>query len=116
MVGTDYNPKGIPGIGQKRALDIVKKYKQPVLIFGSVEDQLINLSDKDRFDWQEIFKLFKKPNVKNFDIRFPKLNEAKIKDILVREHNFSEERVEKQLEKLKELKEKSKQKGLDKWF
>lgn len=116
LVGTDYNPKGIPGIGQKRALDIVKKYKQPILIFGSVEEQLISLNDKDRFDWQEIFKLFKKPNVKNFEIRFPKLNEAKIKSILVNEHNFSEERVDKQLEKLKELKERSKQKGLDKWL
>src|SRR3989344_4359279 len=38
LVGTDYNPRGIPGIGQKRALDIVKKYKQPVLIFKSVEE------------------------------------------------------------------------------
>ena len=33
LVGTDYNPKGIPGIGQKKALQIVKRYKQPVLIF-----------------------------------------------------------------------------------
>ena len=37
LVGTDYNPKGIPGIGQKKALQIVKKYKQPVLIFESIE-------------------------------------------------------------------------------
>ena len=34
----------------------------------------------------------------------------KIKKILVDEHDFSEERVEKQLEKLRELKEKKKQK------
>src|SRR3989344_1461309 len=26
LVGTDYNPRGIPGIGQKRALQIVKKF------------------------------------------------------------------------------------------
>ena len=29
LVGTDYNPKGIPGIGQKKALKIVQQYKQP---------------------------------------------------------------------------------------
>lgn len=116
LVGTDYNPKGIPGIGQKRALDIVKKYKQPILIFQSVEEQLMSLPEKDQFDWKEIFALFKKPNVKKKGISFPKLNEEKIKEILVTRHDFSEERVEKQLEKLRDLKEKMKQKGLDKWF
>jgi flap endonuclease-1 len=116
LVGTDYNPKGIPGIGQKRALDIVKKYKQPVLIFESVNEQILSLSEKDRFNWMDIFELFKKPRVKDADFNFPKVNEKKIKEILVERHDFSVERVEKQLEKLKEIKEKSQQKGLDKWF
>ena len=116
LVGTDYNPKGIPGIGQKKALDLVKKYKQPVLIFESVEEQLMSLPEKDQFDWQEIFSLFKKPAVKDFKIEFGKVDETKIKQILVEEHDFSLERVEKQLEKLRDIKEKQKQKGLDKWF
>ncbi|PIN91071.1 flap endonuclease-1 [Candidatus Pacearchaeota archaeon CG10_big_fil_rev_8_21_14_0_10_32_14] len=109
LVGTDYNPKGIPGVGQKKALQIVKQYKQPVLIFKSVEEQMNNLSEQDSFDWQEIFSLFKKPNVTDFDFKFPKVDEEKIKDILVREHDFSLERVEKQLERLRDAKEKSKQ-------
>ena len=116
LVGTDYNPKGIPGIGQKKALDIVRKYKQPILIFKSVEEQMIGLREESRFDWQEIFKLFKKPNVKNFEIRFPKISEERIKEILVKEHDFSEERVNKQLDKLRKLKEKAKQKNLEKWM
>ena len=116
LVGTDYNPKGIPGIGQKRALDIVKKYKQPVLIFQSVEEQMMNLSEEDKFDWQEIFELFHKPSVVKADFEFKKVNEEKIKKILVEEHDFSEERVEKQLEKLRELKEKKKQKNLEGWL
>ena len=109
LVGTDYNPKGIPGVGQTKALQIVKQYKQPVLIFKSVEEQMNNLPEQDQFDWQEIFLLFKKPNVKDYDFNFPKVNEEKIKDILIREHEFSTERVEKQLERLREAKEKSKQ-------
>lgn len=115
LVGTDYNPRGIPGIGQKRALDIVRKYKQPVLIFKNVEEQLMSLPEQDRFDWQEIFQLFHKPNVAKADFKFRKVNEEKIKEILVEKHDFSPERVEKQLEKLRELKEKKKQKALGEW-
>jgi len=115
LVGTDYNPKGIPGIGQKKALQLVKKFKQPVLIFDSVKTQIEELGE-DKFDWKEIFELFHKPNVLNYDFKFEKVNEDKIKNILVEEHNFSEERVEKQLERLREISEKNKQKNLDKWF
>ncbi|MCK4553196.1 flap endonuclease-1 [Candidatus Pacearchaeota archaeon] len=116
LVGTDYNPKGLPGIGQKRALDIVKKYQQPVLIFESIEEQIMSLNQEDRFDWKEIFELFHKPNVVNADFNFKKVDEEKIKEILVERHNFSEERVKKQLNKMREIEEKQKQKGLDKWF
>jgi len=116
LVGTDYNPKGIPGIGQKKALEIVKKYKQPIFIFKSVEEQIMSLPEPDRFDWKDIFELFKKPNVIDSEFNFGKINEEKIKSILIKEHDFSEERVEKQLEKLRLLKEKLKQKNLKKWF
>ena len=116
LVGTDYNPKGIPGIGQKKALQIVKKYKQPVLIFQSIEEQLMSLDEEDKFDWQEIFELFHKPDVVNAEFDFKEVDEEKIKEILVEKHDFSEERVEKQLEKLRGVKEKLKQKDLDKWF
>jgi len=116
LVGTDYNPKGIPGIGQKKALDVVKKYKQPVLIFESVEEQMMSLPEEDWFDWKEIFELFHKPNVVKSDFNFGKIDEEKIKEILVEKHDFSSDRVEKQLEKLREIKEKKKQKGLGEWI
>lgn len=116
LVGTDYNPKGIPGIGQKKALEIVKRYKYPYEIFKGVEEQMMNLSDEDRFDWQEIFALFYKPNSSKEDFEFKQFNEKKIKEILVKKHDFSEERIDKQIEKLKEIKEKNQQKNLGKWF
>ncbi len=116
LVGTDYNPRGVPGIGQKKALKLVQKFKTPVRIFKEVEEGINNLPEEDKFDWKEIFELFHKPNVKNADFKFGEVNEKKIKEILVKEHNFSEERIENQLEKLREFKEKNKQKGLDKWF
>ncbi len=116
LIGTDYNPKGIPGIGQKRALDIVRKYKQPILIFESVEEQLMNLPEEDKFNWQEIFELFHKPAVVDAEIEFGKVDEEKIKQLLVEKHDFSEDRINKQLEKLRKIEEESKQKGLEDWF
>ena len=112
LVGTDYNPKGIPRIGQKKALQLVKQYRQPVLIFKAVEEQILSLSEEDRFDWQEIFQLFHKPDVKDAEFKFKKIDEEKIKKILVERHEFSLDRVEKQLEKLRDAKEKQKQKTL----
>jgi flap endonuclease-1 len=116
LVGTDYNPKGIPGIGQKKALKIVQQYKQPIMIFKSVEEQMEKMNEEDKFDWKEIFALFHKPNVVNSDLKSNKLDVAKIKKILIEKHDFSEERVDKQLEKLEETEEKNKQKDLNKWF
>jgi len=116
LVGTDYNPKGVPGIGQKKALDIVKRFKQPIFIFQNVEEQIMSLPEEDRFDWKEIFEIFKKHDVNDAEFKFGNIEEEKIKEILVARHDFSEERVDKQLEKLRGVKEKQKQKGLDKWF
>lgn len=116
LVGTDYNPKGIPRIGQKKALQIVREHKTPEKIFESVEEKIKSLPEEEQFDWKEIFNLFKKADVKDVKIEFPKINPEKIKKILVEKHNFSEDRVDKQLEKLNLIKEKNKQKGLNKWF
>ncbi|MFA4953288.1 MAG: flap endonuclease-1 [Candidatus Pacearchaeota archaeon] len=116
LAGTDYNPKGIPGIGQKKALELVKKYKQPVLIFKEVEEKIMSLPEEDRFDWKEIFEIFHKHPIVDVEFNFPKIDENKIKEILVEKHQFSEERIEKQLERLREARESQKQKGLEKWF
>ena len=116
LVGTDYNPRGIPRIGQKKALQIVRQHKSPASIFKSLQEKMESLSEEDKFDWEEIFELFHKPNVINADFRFKKINEKRIKEILVQGHEFSEERVEKQLEKLRGIVESQKQKGISKWF
>ena len=68
MVGTDYNPKGIPRIGQKKALKIVQEFKTPEEIFESVKDKIDELSEEDKFDWKVIFSLFRAPKTKDFEI------------------------------------------------
>lgn len=104
LVGTDYNIGGVKGIGQKKALKLVQELKTPEKIFGSFEDL--------DFDWEEIFELMKNPDVdKKLKIEFSEINENKIKKIL-KEHDFSEERINKQLEKLREVKKVRSQKTL----
>ncbi|MBS3083242.1 flap endonuclease-1 [Candidatus Pacearchaeota archaeon] len=108
LVGTDFNPGGVKGIGPKKALALVKQFVYPVKIFESVVERHGDLG----FNWMEIFEIFKKPNVSKHKVTFPKVNEEKIKEILVTRHEFSAERVENQLVKLREIKSRSAQKSL----
>jgi flap endonuclease-1 len=111
LSGTDYNPGGILGIGPKKALKLVKEHKTAEAVFKFLENDE-KFKDKIWFDWREIFELMKNPHVdKTCRIEFPKINFDKIKEILM-EHEFSEERINNQLEKLENLKEKQKQKTL----
>lgn len=107
LVGTDFNPKGVRGIGSKKALALVKEKKYPVRIFGDLEE-----AGKLEFDWKQVFEIFKKPNVKRVKVEFPKMDEKKIVELLVNEHEFSLERIQKQLDKLKDVKKENAQRKL----
>ena len=107
LVGSDFNPGGVKGIGPKKALALVKDKKYPVKIFSELEEQ-----GRLDFNWKDVFEIFKKPNVSKEKVEFPKLDEKKLKEILVERHEFSNERVENQLVKLREIKDKGKQKTL----
>lgn len=117
LVGTDYNPGGIKGIGPKKALIMVRQYKQPALIFKHVESQLYQQGMEIGFDWQQIFSLFKNPDVvRQYSIEFKKPDFEKAETLLCREHDFSEERVKNAFEKLEKQQEAAKQADLKKWF
>ena len=104
LTGTDYNPKGIPGIGPKKALNLVKQFKN----FGKLFSEL-----NPDFDWKKIYAIFKSmPVMKNYQLKWNPLDEKKIKEILVEKHDFSEERINNLLKKYRENKEGKKQKGL----
>ncbi len=118
LVGTDFNPQGIKSIGPKRALQLVKTYKQPVLLFQAL-DKLVNEGKipKPEFDWQEIFSLFKKPDVKKeYKIEFKKVNEEKVRELLCKEHDFSENRVNNALKRVADYEKAAKQKDLKSFF
>ncbi|MBI2507877.1 flap endonuclease-1 [Candidatus Woesearchaeota archaeon] len=104
LTGTDYNPKGVPGIGPKKALNLVKQFKKFDKLFSELNPD---------FDWKKIYAIFKSmPVMKNYQLKWNPLDEKKIKEILVEKHDFSEERINNLLKKYSENKEENKQKGL----
>jgi len=118
LTGTDFNVGGIKGIGPKRALQLVKIYKQPSLLFRAIEKMVKEGKIAEPgFDWQEVFAIFKKPNVTtNYKIEFKEVDEEKVRKLLCEKHNFSAERVENALKKVQEARKKAKQKSLNSWF
>lgn len=109
LSGTDYNPKGVPGVGPKKALKFVQEYKTPKKIFQAIEDHEKYELD---FDWVAVYNELKNPKVdKKYKIKFGKFDFEAVKRILG-EHDFSEERIESQFQKIREHIEESKQKTL----
>jgi flap endonuclease-1 len=107
LVGTDFNPGGVRGIGPKKALALVREKKYPVSIFKEIEE-----AGRLDFDWRTVFELFKKPNVKRDNVVYPKMDINRVKQILVEAHDFSIERIENQFAKLDELKKQKAQQTL----
>lgn len=110
LVGTDYHP-GIKGIGPKKAIKIVKELKTPEKIFKEypLENQ----------DWKEIFELFKNMEInKDYKLEWKTPNREKLMEILVKKHEFSEERIMGTLNKLTggNVKVTVDQKGLGSWM
>jgi len=106
ILGTDYNPGGVKGIGPKNALKLVQQYKNFDEIFKNV---------KADFNWKEVYAVFKSmPIMKNYQLKWNPADEERIKKLLVDEHNFSEDRVSNTLKKItnRDLG----QSGLNKWI
>lgn len=107
LVGTDFNPGGIKGIGPKTALKLVQSDKEFETIFEEYE---LN------FNWKDIYNLFKNiPTTDDYNLEFKEPNIEQINKILIKEHDFSQNRVDKMIENLRGGKDKE-QTGLNKWF
>ena len=112
LVGTDYNVGGIKGIGPKKALALIKKYKK------SFNDLFKEAKWDDYFDfsWKQVFDLIKNMKVTDkYKLEWKPVDKDKIIKVLVGEHDFSRERVEKALDRLEEGADRS-QKGLGEFF
>ena len=112
LIGTDFNPDGIKGLGPKTALKLIKQHR-------TLEDALPHVKNATLpHPPDSIREIFLHPNVRDdYIIDWQEPDVEGIVNLLVRERDFSEERVRKTLEKM--MQGASKQKGkttLEKWF
>ncbi len=106
LIGTDYN-EGVKGIGIKKAYKYIKTYGDIFKALKALKAKIENL--------EEIREFFLNPPVTDeYEIKFKEPDEEKIIEYLCEEHDFSRERVEKAVEKLKSSK--TTQMTLERWF
>jgi flap endonuclease-1 len=114
LVGTDFN-EGVRGIGPKTALKIVKEQ-------DTLEKVRAYLKKEKEYEFPEevekVYDFFLNPPVKKLEeITWGKASREGVIGLLVDEHDFSLERVDKALEgMLVNVKETRNQRTLDKWF
>jgi flap endonuclease-1 len=112
LVGTDFNPDGVKGIGPKTALKLIKKH-------GSVEEAVTELEDAEfPAEPKRIREIFLNPKVTdNYRLDWGEPDVDGVVEFLCRERDFSEDRVRKALTKMvtgiKEAKSKT---TLESWF
>ncbi len=112
LIGTDFNPDGIKGLGPKTALKLIKEY-------GTLEKALPHIKNAEfPHPPEKIREIFLHPKVRDdFTLEWKKPNVEGIVNFLVREKDFSEARVRKALEKMLEGTKKLEGKTtLEKWF
>ncbi|MBS3142760.1 flap endonuclease-1 [Candidatus Woesearchaeota archaeon] len=108
LVGTDYNPGGVKGIGPKNALKLVKEYE------NKYESLFQSVNWQHEVSWKEVYEaIVTMPAKKEIHLQWHPINADAVRKILVDEHEFSSERVDTVLDKLREQK---KQSGLRQFF
>jgi len=112
LVGTDFNPQGVKGLGPKTALKLIKEH-------GSLESLLPHLENA-RFpvEPRRIKEIFLNPEVTdNYQIEWKAPDTQAVINFICRERDFSEDRVKKTLEKMmKGIRERQETTTLEKWF
>jgi len=112
LVGTDFNPDGVKGIGPKTALKLIKQHE-------TLEKLLPTLKEAEfPAEPQRIRAIFLHPQVTdNYRIAWKEPDAEGVVDFLCRERDFSEERVRKAIAKMmKGLKEAKGKVTLETWF
>jgi len=113
LVGTDYNPGGVPGIGPKTALGLVKKYSTLAEIRGQLKD-----GGSFPVEPEELVEIYLDPEVTDrCSLEWHEPDVEGTVAFLCGERDFSEGRVRRALEKMADgLKKTLKGSTLEKWL
>jgi len=112
LIGTDFNPDGIKGLGPKTALKLIREH-------GTLEAALSHIKNATfPVEPAEIREIFLHPKVSdNYKIEWKSPDHQGIVDFLCGEKEFSEERIQKALERMDTGSKNQKSKTtLEKWF
>jgi len=109
LLGTDYN-EGVRGIGVKTALKLIREK-------GSIEKVVEEKKIVIEPSVEQIKQLFLNPKVTDdYEIRWKPVDRDKVFSILCDEHDFSRERVQKALERVREEERARAQSRLEQFF
>ncbi|MDY6770555.1 MAG: flap endonuclease-1 [Candidatus Nanohaloarchaea archaeon] len=105
LIGTDFDPGGVHGIGPKRGMDLVQQY-----------DSFDELLEDDKVEWEHdndphrILDFFQDPPVDE-DVSYShgSVDRGEVRHILVEKHGFSGDRVASTLDRLEEAQQESQQ-------
>lgn len=107
LVGTDFNVGGIPNVGPKKALELVKKHSLKEL------STIVKWDNYFESSWDEVFGVIKEmPVITDYRFEWKPIDEEAIIKFLVEERDFSLERVKNILLKLKQASDALKQRSL----
>jgi len=112
LIGTDFNPDGIEGLGPKTALKLIKEH-------GTLENSLPHLKNAEfPAEPRRIREIFLNPRVRDdYRVEWREPDAEGIVDFLCRQRDFSEDRVRKAVEKMQKGIAQAKGKTtLEKWF
>ena len=120
LVGTDYNPGGIKGIGPKTALKLIHQYSSPNSLLEYL-DAKYSIKKVFPHPPKGLLDYFRYPEVvEDVKFTFHKPRLSKIKEFLVEERDFGKDRIEGALQRMvsrrRKIKQKADQQALDKFF
>jgi flap endonuclease-1 len=108
LVGTDFN-QGVKGIGPKTALKLIKKY-------GTIENLPAETKSLLAGNLDETRTIFLQPSVtEDYSLNYRELQEEALYRFLCEQRDFSRERVEVIVERMRQL-HAHQQASLEKWF
>jgi flap endonuclease-1 len=100
LCGTDFNPGGIKGIGPKKALKLVREYRDR----WDEMFKILRWHDYFTYSWVQVYNVFKKiPIDKDIEFKFSKIDKEGIKEFL-KSRDFDENQIERSLKSIKQVK------------
>ena len=116
LLGCDYC-ESIRGIGPKRAFELIKKHKTIEKVLENIDLKKYILPDPFPYeDAREMFKTAEVADCSKLDLQWDSVDEEAILEYLVKEKNFSEQRVKNALARITKGKAKRSQGRIDSFF